>query len=274
MRLVCDSSGDTYTREDIDYRYVPLSIICGNKVYEDRPELDPVQLMKDLKASKEKTSSSCPNVSHWLESFEGADEIFCVTITGGMSGSYSTALQAKDIYLEEHPNAKIHVFDSKGAGPSLTLISDYIAERIVAGKSFEQIVEETTEYCKKLKLVFSLHSVENLARNGRINPIIAKGIGILNIRITGEASPEGTLTPLKKCRNRKKEIELLIEHMIEHNYNGGRIVIHHGRNPEIEDTIAQIQEKFPGAPITVKLQCCLCSFYTEGESILLGYETH
>lgn len=272
MRLVCDSSSDIYERNDVDYRYVPLTIICGERIYKDTPDTDPQKMLQEIQQSSTVSSSSCPNVHDWLQTFSGAEEIFCVTVTGGLSGSYSSALQAKDIFLAEHPQSKIHVIDSKGTGPMLALISDRIVMDINKGMNFEEIKKDITEYQQHIKLIFSLHSLENLARNGRINPLLAKGIGFLNIRIIAEANEEGKIKPIKQCRSQKKEIALLVQQIKQHHYCGGKIVVHHAYNPEISEILAELSNAFPTASIDCREEKCLDIYYADRNSILIGFE--
>ena len=62
------------------------------------------------------SKSACPSPDDYMKSFEGADNIVVVTITGTLSGSYNSAEVAKKIYLEEHPTTNIHVINSLSAG--------------------------------------------------------------------------------------------------------------------------------------------------------------
>ena len=60
--------------------------------------------------------------------------------------------------------------------------------------------------------------------------VIAKGIGLIGIRIVGTASPKGTLDYKGKCRGDKKVLVLILEKMKELGYNGGRVIIAHNQN--------------------------------------------
>ena len=109
IKIVADSSSNLLNLEGIEYSSVPLTIITNDKEYVDDENLDVNQMVKDLREYKGKSSTSCPSVGSWLNSFEDADEIYVVTITSNLSGAYNSAVQAKNIYLEQKPNAKIHV---------------------------------------------------------------------------------------------------------------------------------------------------------------------
>lgn len=271
MRLVCDSTCNQYTRNDIDFRCVPLSISANNHVYPDTKDCNPFMVMQEIKKTKQKSFSSCPNINLWLEAFRGANEIIAITITSGLSGSYSAALQAKNLYLEENPEAKIIVIDSLSAGPVCTLLADK-AVNLTKKLPFSKIEEELLSYRQHLHITFSLHSLENLARNGRINPLIAKGIGLLNIRIIAEGDSEGKIKPVKQCRGKRKEFEVLCQEMIRNGYQGGKIKISHGGNPDIDDFVLNLKTKFNTAEIEIMPSTLINLYYGEEESILIGYE--
>lgn len=111
--------------------------------------------------------------------------MFCVTITGTLSGSYNAAVVAKDIYEREHPNRRVYVLNSLSAGQELCLIIEKLQELIVAKKGFDEITEEIKRYTKKTSLYFMLESMKNLANNGRVNPMVAKMAVLFGIRVVG-----------------------------------------------------------------------------------------
>ena len=97
----------------------------------------------------------------WLDAFGDEERVFCITITSNLSGSYNSAMVAKETYESEHPDKKVFVIDSLSAGPELKLIKEKLEELIAEGKSFEDICSEIMEYKKKTYLVFFLKSLNN-----------------------------------------------------------------------------------------------------------------
>ena len=93
FKIVSDSSSNVLSMGDVNYTTVPLKIIA-EKEYVDDAALDLAGMMEDLRNHKGKSGSSCPNVGEWLEAFGDAEEIFCVTISKNLSGSYSSAQAA------------------------------------------------------------------------------------------------------------------------------------------------------------------------------------
>ena len=73
-----------------------------------------------------------------MRAFEGAKNIFLVTITGTLSGSHNSAQLAKNIYLEDHPDTKIHVIDSLSAGGEVDLLIEKLNDLIDQGLSLKK----------------------------------------------------------------------------------------------------------------------------------------
>jgi DegV family protein with EDD domain len=222
---------------------------------------------------KGKSSTSCPNCEDWLDAFGDAENIFCVTITSNLSGSYNAAMLAKDTYETEHPDRKVYVFDSLSAGPELRLIVEKLAELINEYGDFEKVCETICEYTKSTGLLFMLESMKNLANNGRVSPIVAKAAGLLGIRIVGKASDVGTLEVMEKCRGEKKALPAIVQKMREIGYKDGKVIIDHCFNPDAAQKLKElILENFQNAKIIIGKCRGLCSFYAEKGGLLIGFE--
>lgn len=273
-KIVADSASNVFSLDDVAFSCVPLKIICGDNEYVDTPELDLDAMLQDLKTTKQKSSTSCPNVYDWVQSFEGADHIFAVCITGNLSGSYSAAEQAKELYLQDHPEAKIHVINTLSAGPEMRLIVEKLQQLILKGMSFEYIVQAIKVYATHTHLTFCLQSLTNLARNGRVSPAIAKITSMLGIRLVGRASDVGTLEPFGKIRGEAKTLEAMLKEMISRGFKGGLVRISHCLNLEAANTFKQmILDKFQNCDVRIEPCSALCSFYAEIGGMLVGYES-
>lgn len=272
-KIVADSSANVYDLSDIPFSYAPLKIITSEKEYVDTPDLNLQGMTDDLLTVKGKTGTSCPNVHEWLEAFEGGENIFVVTITSNLSGSCAAAMQAKDDYMNSHPGTKVCVIDSLSAGPEMTLIVEKLREYMLKDMSFEEIETAINEYLKQTHLLFSLQSLVNLARNGRVNPAVAKVAGILGIRVVGKASDVGTLEPMHKCRGEKKALETILDEMTSHGFTGTKVHISHCFNPDSANQLKDmILTKFPESDIAISTCGALCSYYAEKGGILVGFE--
>jgi len=256
---------------DTEFISVPLKIQVANQVFVDDANLDIDQMMETMYATSEASKSACPSPDDYLKAFEGAKHIFVVTITGTLSGSQNSAQLAKNLYLEDHPEAHIHVIDSLSAGGEVDLLVEKLNELIDQGLSFDEVVKAITDYQTKTKLLFVLAKVDNLVKNGRLSKLIGAVVGLLNIRMVGEASATGTLELLQKARGPKKSLQAAFEELLKGGYAGGRIVMAHRSNEKFCQQLSElVREKYPQAAISIVPTSGLCSFYAEDGGLLRG----
>lgn len=272
-KIVTDSSADTLVLDGVDFASAPLIIRTDVKNYVDDAALDVAGMAEDLLHYSGKSSTACPGVGEWLEAFGDADEVFCVTITSNLSGSYNAAAIAARDYMEEHPDRRVFVFDSLSAGPEMRLLLERLRSDVVAEMDFEAICEDVSAYGAKTGLMFVLESMKNLANNGRVSRLVAKAAGILGIRAVGKASDVGTLEMLDKCRGGKKVPSVVVEHMLDLGYAGGAVRISHVGNEAAATTLRDaILAEHPDAEIQMYGARGLCSFYAEKGGLLIGFE--
>lgn len=276
-KIVADSGCDykelTNLAPDTVFQSVPLSIQIDGMDFVDDTHLDIDYMMQTMYASNKAASSACPSPQAFAAAYEGAENIFVVTITGGLSGSFNSARVAKEMFLEEHPNARIHLIDSLSAGGEMDLIVAQINRLIAQGLDFDQVVEGITAYQEKSKLLFVLAKVDNLVKNGRLSKFIGTVVGLLNIRMVGEASAEGKLELLQKARGHKKSVTAAFEEMCKAGYAGGRIAIAHRNSEKFCQQFSElVKASYPQAEIELIPTSGLCSFYAEENGLLMGYE--
>ena len=273
-KIVSDSSADiiSISAKDIDFSSVPLKISTVEREFVDNAELDTGEMLAYLAAYKGRSVSSCPNISDWENAFEGADNIFCVTITSALSGSYNSAVSAAKDHLASHPQKKIHVIDTLSVGPESVLVIEELCRLISSGACFDDIVKEIEEFKKGTSLIFALKSLHNLACNGRVSHVSAKVAGVLGIRIVGRASEKGTLELTDKARGERRMLADVLKNMTSDGYAGGKVRIHHCQAQETAQTLKEmIVSQFTGAIVEIYPTRGLCSFYAERGGLLIGY---
>ena len=273
IRIVADSSADIFTLEGVDFSYAPMKIITAEREFEDNGDLDVREMVEFFDKYKGRSQTSCPNPGDWLEAFGEADDIVCVTITSGLSGSYNSACSAKQIYEAEHEGRRVFVLDTLSAGPEMTLAVMKLREYIESGMDFEDICESISEYIKNTGLIFMLKSLKNFANNGRVSPVVAKIAGIAGICIIGKASDEGTLEPTHKCRGEERSLGTLLSDLEAMGLSEGRVSIGHCLNEEAALRMKEmIEKKFPKVTSEIHPFKGLCSFYAEKGGLLIGFE--
>ena len=273
VKIVADSSANLMGLKTVAFAAAPMKIITAEGEFVDDRELDLDNMVHFFKSYKGRSQTSCPNPEDWLKAFGDGEDIFCVTITSGLSGSYNAACIAKDMYEGEHPGRRVFVIDSLSAGPELTLIVEKLEELISQGKSYEEICSFMPEYQKQTGLLFMLESLNNFAANGRVSPAVAKIAGVLGIRIVGRASDVGTLEPTDKCRGEAKSLNAIVKHLKESGLRTGKVQLAHCLNESAADTLkAMIRAEFPDVTVAIGKNLGLCSFYAEKGGLLVGYE--
>ncbi|HFI0261480.1 TPA: DegV family protein [Streptococcus suis] len=276
-KIVADSGCDyrqlANLAPDTEFISVPLTIQIGADTFVDQADLDIDKMMEVMYASSEAASSACPSPQAYQTAFEGAENVVVITLTGGLSGSFNAARVARDMFVEEHPEVNIHLIDSLSAGGEMDLIVDEINRLIATGLEFDELVQAITTYQENSKLLFVLAKVDNLVKNGRLSKLVGTVVGLLNIRMVGEASAEGKLELLQKARGHKKSVTAAFEEMKKAGYDGGRIVMAHRNNAKFFQQFSElVKASFPTAVIDEVATSGICSFYAEEGGLLMGYE--
>lgn len=273
IKLIADSSCDMFELTGIDFTSVPLTIATEEQSFTDDKTLDIPKMLEYLAHYQGRSYSACPNVDAWCKAYAGGDEIYVVTLSSNISGTYGAAVSAAQIYKEENPHVKIHIFNTLSAGPEVRMLVQKIAQLHSEGKIFEEICQLGEAYMKKTRIFFSLQSFHNFAQNGRVNKAIAKIGGMLGIRIMATASDTGTIEIVDKCRGEKGNLKKFMENLEKAGYAGGKISLAHCQNPMFAQLLAdQVRSVYPEASIEVYETGGLCSYYAEIGGILLGFE--
>ena len=274
IKIVSDSSSNVFQVAGANYATVPMKVVAGDREFIDTPDLDLQEMVQFLQNFKSKSGSSCPNVQEWVDAFgEGEDDIFGLTISGALSGSYNAAQQAAQIYMEEHPGKKVFIINTKSAGPQQIMMVEKLQELIAEGLDFETVKEKFLEYQNHTHILFCLESLTNLARNGRINPAVAKIAGVIGIRVCGDAK-NGEITPVHKPRGAKKATAILVEMMKERGFFDGAIlrIAHCFGETQAKALGDAVLAEFPNTKLIIEPTTALCSFYAEEGGLMIGFE--
>ena len=122
MKIVADSSANMISLDAVSFASAPLKVITDGREFVDDAAASANEMLQYFDTYKGKSKTSCPNTVDWLDAFGDAEDIFCVTITSGLSGSYNSACVAKQVYEADYPDRRVLVIDSLSAGPELVLI--------------------------------------------------------------------------------------------------------------------------------------------------------
>ena len=224
-KIVGDSCCDL-TAEDLKKEYfvsVPLTLTVGDTDVIDDENFDQVKYLKMVEECSECPRSACPSPESYMQHFDGAQQIFVVTLSSRLSGSYNSAMLAKQIYQENHPDVKIHVFDSKSAAAAQHLICEKLEELGEKNCSYEEIVEQVEHYISELRTLFVLDSLETMRKNGRITKVKALAANMLNIKPVLHGV-DGEIQQLDQARGMNKALNRLLAHIEKEGYDNTKAV--------------------------------------------------
>ena len=263
-KIIVDSSSNLrpgyIVDEEVAFDVAPLKVIVDGKEYVDDENADITEMLKNVMVSKFTSSSSCPSPNDFLSRLNGADKYIIITIAKKLSGSYNSALLAKNLYVKPED---VFVIESKLVAGTMELLTDKAYQLIKEHKTFEEIQTELTNYRDQMKLLFILSHFDVFIKNGRINKIIGLIASKLHIKPV-LYGVDGEIKIKDKCRTIKKAIEKLIEDIGEFATNTlhKRCIISHTQAQEDALTIKQgIETNYQFDSVSIRQNNVLCSYY-------------
>ena len=273
IRIITDSSCDL--NKDIIEKYninvVKLNVSFGEDTYLDG-ELEKKEFYERMRNSKELPKTSCPSPDKFMQSYEGDEDIIVFTIASALSGTYSAAQLAKNMFLEENPNKKIAVIDTKTGSIAQGQFIVRAAKLIEEGKSFEEVVE-TMETLKENKFFYgSLETLENAIKGGRVNPLAGKLINALNMKVIIKVG-DGAVKPIDSARGSNNSLKKVVEKIVESAKSGDytSLAIAHANCLEKAEKIKEmILKKHDFEEITISEIGSVMGTYTSEGAILVS----
>lgn len=244
-QIIADSCGD-FTEEmkaNPVFKLVPLTLEIGEYTIPDDESFNQADFIARVKASPIGPKSACPSPEAFQNAIQSspAEEIYIVTLSSELSGTYQAAKIGQTMAEEEGTSKKIHVFDSKSASAGECKLCLDILEAKEAGKSFEEVVSEIEEACSDITTLFVLESLDTLRKNGRLTGVKSFLASALNIKPVMGAV-DGSIVQLGQQRGIQKALKKMVEFAIER--AGGvekvkekRLVITHVNDPERAEAV-------------------------------------
>lgn len=212
-KIVADSSCDLNEelQKKLNISLIPFNISVDDEEFIDNENLDTKELIKAMKNSPNPVKTSCPSPGDFLGKFKQAKDIFAITISANLSGTYNSAKLARQMALDEDPDKFIHVFDSKSASIGETLVALKIDELVKEKLSNLEIVETVENYISEMKTFFILESLDNLIKNGRISKTKGLIASVLNFKPIMGSDEDGNIRLVENHRGTKKSFNRLVE---------------------------------------------------------------
>ena len=265
IKIATDSTADIPKSfcEELDISVLPLTIIAGENEYRDGVDITPAEFYKIIDESKKLPVSSQVTSVLYSELFEetwkaGYTDLIQVTLNSKGSATYQAAVLSRDLFYEEHPQAKeqlaIHIIDSKtySMGYGIAVIEG--AQLAKSGASVKEVIEHIEEWLAHSRPVFVTLDLRCVKKSGRVSPaaaFVGDAIGLKPV-ITFE---DGDAKIIDKARGERKSISALVERCMKERRPGTNYAIVYGYNTEalehLKEACAQVMDKPPIAEYQV-----------------------
>ena len=228
-------------KKDPHFQIIPLTLQVEHTQVMDDETFDQKKFLELVRSSSECPQTACPSPEKFKEAFEcDVDQIFVITLSEHLSGTYNSAVLAKKLYEEEHgqEGKNIAVFSSDSASSGELNIALYIQSLCQASLPFEEIVEKTRSFIKNMKTYFVLESLDTLRKNGRLTGLQAFFATALNIKpVMGADS--GVIIKLDQARGINKALTRMADIAIREagETKDKVLIIAHCNNPERAEVV-------------------------------------
>lgn len=265
---------DEKNANSINHSVVPFKITIDAETYTDTDTLTGKKIVELMKNSVSAIKTACPSPNDFLEKYKEGEHVFVVTISSKLSGTYNSAVAAKNMYLEQFEDKFIHIFDSLSAAVAEKMIVIKLKELIDCENSIKEVVDGVNQYIKELKTIFVLENLDNLIKNGRMSKLTGMFAQFLHIKPILAADGNGEIKMLDKSRGTKKALKRLVEHIgiNSTDHETKKLGILHCNAPEKANYVKQlIEESYKFKEILITEANGLSAVYTDDGGIVIAY---
>lgn len=248
IKIMTDSACDLNPQllRELGVDFVPILVHQEKEEFLDGINLMPEEMLRQMREGKVfKTSQIPPSVfrAKFLEYAQAGGKCIYIAFSSGLSGTYNSAMIAKEEVLEEYPGFELEIIDTKCASVGFGLVVYKAAHMAKVGKSMEEIVETVKFNSKHMEHIFTVDDLEYLFRGGRVSKSAAFIGGLLNIKPILHVA-DGKLIPIEKVRGRNKALKRMIEIVKERGVDleNQLIGINHGDDLEGANKLMQLLE--------------------------------
>lgn len=230
-------------KKDPHFQMIPLTLTVGGQTFIDDETFNQKEFLKVVRESPDCPKTACPSPEMFKEAYRCEEEnVFVITLSGPLSGSYNSAVLGKSLYEEEYGRKNICVINSESASSGELNIALFIRDLCEQGLPFEEIVKEANAYRDRMKTFFVLETLDTLKKNGRLTGLSAFIATTLNIKPVMSAA-KGNIIKRDQARGINKALQKMVEYMVK---EGGkteekRLIIAHVNAP---DRAQFVKEKF------------------------------
>jgi DegV family protein with EDD domain len=232
--IVVDSTADFPDAQDHypNWRVVPLYVNFGTDSYKDGVDLTAAQFYERLRTSPELPTTSQPTPGDFLAAYEelsAYDRILSVHIAANLSGTIQSAGTA----AAQLGDGRVRTIDSESASVATAMLASAIQRRLQRGTTDEEIDALVERYLREHGLLFTVDTLEFLARGGRIGRAKAFAGQLMNVKPILSIR-DGEVIPVKRVRGNRKAFQEFVDAVTEQTQDmpGLRVGIAHADAPE------------------------------------------
>jgi DegV family protein with EDD domain len=246
-KIITDSSNDL--PEEIlnkyDIKFAPLTIAFDKEIFHDGANLTRDEFYSRLIGANQipQTSQPSPRAFYELidEVLNERLDVVIITLSSGLSGTYSSAVMAKDMFPAEKQK-RIYIVDTLSASTGQGLLVYEAAKMAQKGMAGAEIVENIEQMKRRLAAIFTVDTFEYLLKGGRVTKVQAFFGTVLDVKPILTLNSEGKIEALGKVRGRKRAVAKLLDIMAEEGEDlKNQIVgVVHSRAPEDAMELANV----------------------------------
>ncbi len=277
FRIVGDSCLDMTDEMKRDRRIqiVPLTLQVDDQIVVDDETFDQGAFLKMVKASPSCPKSACPSPEAFKKAYEcEEDDVFVITLSSHLSGSYNSACLGRKLYVEEYGEKNILVIDSESASAGETNLARAICEMYDKGMGYAEVSERILKMRDGMKTYFVLDTLEPLRKNGRLTGLQAFFATALNIKPVMGAD-HGVIIKLDQARGLSRAFAKMSDYALKQvrDLKNARAVIAHCNCPERAKQLKEELEKRAGFPeVMVTETAGVATMYAADGGIILAVE--
>lgn len=267
----CDLPKEILEKYNIEV--IGLNVSFNEESYIAGVEIDNKTFYKKMSEMKELPKTSCPSPDRFLEAYKGEEDVLVISISSKLSGTYSSAKLAKDMYDEDFGDKKVEVIDSLNGSIGQGLLAIKARKLALEGKSIEEIVSEIEKIKEDVVFYVALETLENAIKGGRINPIAGKIINTLNFKAIVHIT-EGIVKPIDKARGTNNSIKKVIEYICKNlsEPQEKTLIIGHANCVEKAEKVKEtLKEKYSFKDIIISEIGPVMGTYASEGAVLIAY---
>ena len=245
FKILTDSTADlpeSWTQEH-DVQVLGLTIQLDGQTHETvgPDKLTSEQLLAKMESGSKPTTSQI-NVGQFEDVFrqyaqEGTAVLY-VAFASALSGTYQSAVMAREMVLEDYPKAIITILDTKAASMGEGLLVMKAVEARAAGQSLEQTADLLQSLVPRVKTYFLVDDLNHLMRGGRISKVAALMGSLVNIKPIIAVTADGSLDSVTKVRGKKKAQAEVVRMTLD-TISDPRVVVAYAGEKEVAETVKE-----------------------------------